>query len=46
MTAGASAPEVLVQSVVAHLEALGAQRPREMNGAVETINFTLPKELR
>ncbi|UTA47337.1 4-hydroxy-3-methylbut-2-enyl diphosphate reductase [Simiduia sp. 21SJ11W-1] len=46
VTAGASAPEVLVQSVIAHLERLGAQRPREMSGAVETINFTLPKELR
>ncbi len=46
VTAGASAPEVLVKSVIAHLERLGAQAPAEMAGAVETISFSLPKELR
>ncbi|MBB3170120.1 4-hydroxy-3-methylbut-2-enyl diphosphate reductase [Simiduia aestuariiviva] len=46
VTAGASAPEVLVKSVIAHLERLGAEAPAEMAGAVETISFSLPKELR
>lgn len=46
VTAGASAPEVLVRSVIAHLEQLGAEQPREMAGALETINFSLPRELR
>lgn len=46
VTAGASAPEVLVRSVIAHLEQLGAEQPREMTGALETINFSLPRELR
>jgi len=46
VTAGASAPEVLVRQVIQQLEQFGAQAPQEMSGAVETIAFSLPKELR
>jgi 4-hydroxy-3-methylbut-2-enyl diphosphate reductase len=46
VTAGASAPEVLVQSVIARLQDLGAQAPVEMQGRIETITFSMPKELR
>lgn len=46
VTAGASAPEVLVGQVIARLVSLGAKAPEEMSGAVETIAFSLPRELR
>lgn len=46
VTAGASAPEILVQSVVAHLQALGAQTVRDLAGAPEDVTFSLPRELR
>jgi 4-hydroxy-3-methylbut-2-enyl diphosphate reductase len=46
ITAGASAPEVLVQAVVMRLQALGADAPVEMTGRAEHITFSLPKELR
>lgn len=46
ITAGASAPEVLVQAVVARLQALGAEPPLELDGTVETIHFSMPRELR
>lgn len=46
VTAGASAPEQLVQSVVERLQQLGASGPREQRGRRETIVFALPKELR
>ena len=46
VTAGASAPEVLVKNVVAKLVELGASRPRELQGVVESIEFSLPRELR
>lgn len=46
ITAGASAPEVLVQAVIAQLRELGASGPEEMSGTVENISFSLPKELR
>jgi len=46
ITAGASAPEVLVQEVVERLESLGAQAPVELQGIEESITFSLPKELR
>ncbi len=46
VTAGASAPEVLVRSVLQKLESLGAQKPQEMSGRVENISFSLPKALR
>jgi 4-hydroxy-3-methylbut-2-enyl diphosphate reductase len=45
VTAGASAPEVLVQDVIGRLKALGADEVRELGGAVETIVFPLPKGL-
>ena len=46
ITAGASAPEVLVQAVVDRLQDLGAGQPVEMSGREEHITFSLPKELR
>ena len=45
VTAGASAPEVLVQEVIARLKELGAQQVTELGGAVEKIVFPLPKGL-
>ena len=46
VTAGASAPEVLVSGVINRLEALGAKPPKELDGVTETISFSLPRELR
>ena len=46
VTAGASAPEVLVQAVVAKLVAFGGIHPTELQGREELITFALPKELR
>ncbi len=46
LTAGASAPEVLVQGVIARLRELGAVSVRSMDGIVETTKFPLPKGLR
>ena len=47
LTAGASAPEVLVQQVIARIEALGARvELRRMEGIVETVKFPLPKGLK
>lgn len=46
VTAGASAPEVLVQDVINRLAELGAKPPQELDGVVENIHFSLPKELR
>ena len=46
VTAGASAPEVLVRAVIDHLKQLGAGPVEEANGAVESIVFPLPKALR
>ena len=45
VTAGASAPEVLVESVIARLKALGAASVRPLEGVPERITFPLPKEL-
>ena len=45
LTAGASAPEVLVQEVVERLRALGAVSVRTLPGAIETVHFPLPKGL-
>jgi 4-hydroxy-3-methylbut-2-enyl diphosphate reductase len=44
-TAGASAPEVLVQEVVDQLRALGANVIQESHGVAETVVFPLPKGL-
>jgi 4-hydroxy-3-methylbut-2-enyl diphosphate reductase len=46
ITAGASAPEVLVKQVIDKLTACGAQAPIEMDGTPENISFSLPKALR
>lgn len=46
ITAGASAPEILVQNVVAKLKEWGADLVNELAGREETITFALPKELR
>ena len=43
---GASAPEVLVQELVARLKKLGAQSVRPLDGIQETVSFTLPRELK
>ena len=45
ITAGASAPEVLVQQVVERLKELGAISVRRMDGTKENVTFPLPKEL-
>ncbi len=46
VTAGASAPEVLVKDVVEVLEKMGAKSPTEIAGQEENIRFSMPKELR
>jgi len=46
VTAGASAPESLVQGVVARLREWGADDVQELDGEPENITFALPKELR
>ncbi len=46
LTAGASAPEVLVEHVVERLRALGALSVRKMKGVEETTHFPLPKGLK
>jgi 4-hydroxy-3-methylbut-2-enyl diphosphate reductase len=46
VTAGASAPEILVQNVIARLQQAGGEAPAEMSGEAETITFSLPKALR
>ena len=46
LTAGASAPEILVQDVIARLRALGATSIRKLDGVTETIKFPLPKGLK
>jgi 4-hydroxy-3-methylbut-2-enyl diphosphate reductase len=45
VTAGASAPEVLVREVIARLKAFGAINVQELDGTVERIVFPLPKGL-
>jgi 4-hydroxy-3-methylbut-2-enyl diphosphate reductase len=46
LTAGASAPDILVQHVIERLRALGAVSVRKMQGVEETIQFSLPKGLK
>ena len=46
LTAGASAPEVLVQAVIERIKALGAITVRSLSGTEETVKFPLPKGLR
>lgn len=45
ITAGASAPEVLVQDVISRLKELGAISVRKMQGIEENVSFPLPREL-
>jgi 4-hydroxy-3-methylbut-2-enyl diphosphate reductase len=45
VTAGASAPEVLVQAVIERLKALGAASVRALEGVEENVTFPLPKGL-
>ena len=45
VSAGASAPEVLVQEVIAKLQQLGANQVEELQGVVENVVFQLPKNL-
>ncbi len=46
VTAGASAPDILIQQVLAKLIAMGGSIPEEIQGKEENISFSLPKELR
>jgi 4-hydroxy-3-methylbut-2-enyl diphosphate reductase len=46
LTAGASAPDVLVQQVIAQLRAYGATSVRSLDGIRETVKFPLPKGLK
>lgn len=46
ITAGASAPEILVQSVVDHLKTLGVTKVEELEGCEENTVFEVPRELR
>jgi 4-hydroxy-3-methylbut-2-enyl diphosphate reductase len=45
VTAGASAPEVLVQAVIERLKALGARQVKVLEGVEENVTFPLPKGL-
>ena len=46
VTAGASAPEVLVRQVIERLRSWGAEVPEEVIGREEKVYFALPRELR
>ena len=46
VTAGASAPEILIQEVLDTLQAWGGQTPQELSGIEENVTFSLPKALR
>ena len=46
ITAGASAPEELVQSIISHLKEFGANTIEELQGLEENMFFEVPKELR
>jgi 4-hydroxy-3-methylbut-2-enyl diphosphate reductase len=45
VTAGASAPEILVQAVIDRLKACGAKNVRTLDGAEENVTFPMPKGL-
>ena len=45
VTAGASAPEILVEAVIARLKVMGAQSIEELDGISEKVTFPLPKAL-
>ena len=46
VTAGASAPEILIQEVLQQLQDWGGQIPNELSGIEENVTFSLPKALR
>lgn len=46
VTAGASAPEILIQEVLDTLQSWGASTPEELSGIEENVTFSLPKSLR
>ena len=46
VTAGASAPELLVQRVIARLKEWGGEGAQELSGRAESVVFALPRELR
>jgi 4-hydroxy-3-methylbut-2-enyl diphosphate reductase len=46
VTAGASAPEVLIQEVLQRLQEWGGDLPSELSGIEENVTFSLPKALR
>jgi len=46
LTAGASAPEILVKQVIDRIKALGAVSIRKLDGIEETVKFPLPKGLK
>ncbi|MBE0407516.1 4-hydroxy-3-methylbut-2-enyl diphosphate reductase [Psychrobacter sp. AOP22-C1-22] len=46
VTAGASAPEVLIQEVLQQLQDWGGELPSELSGIEENVTFSLPKALR
>jgi len=45
VSAGASAPDILVQEVIARLQQLGAKSVQELSGVVESVVFQLPRNL-
>ena len=45
VTAGASAPEVLIQEVLDTLQSWGADKPVELSGIEENVTFSIPKSL-
>ncbi|MGB9149580.1 MAG: 4-hydroxy-3-methylbut-2-enyl diphosphate reductase, partial [Burkholderiales bacterium] len=45
VSAGASAPEVLVQEVISRLKQLGASSVKELDGITENVTFPMPKNL-
>lgn len=45
VSAGASAPEILVKEVIAELQTLGAENISELQGVIESVIFKLPKDL-
>ena len=46
VTAGASAPEILIQEVLDTLQSWGGDTPKELSGIEENVTFSLPKSLR
>lgn len=46
VTAGASAPEVLIQEVLDTLQSWGGEKPVELSGIQENVTFSLPKSLK